>query len=406
MIDNPKMQEQTMQIAEYSATVAGLAELRGRLSKIVYDVTTTAGMDMARKDRAEVRGLRIALEKKRIEIKAPALERSRLIDAEAKLLTAQLEALETPIDDVIKAEERRKEEAKAERERVERNRVAEVRARIDTMARIPLLLAGASSARLAKAAEDLEAQPVTADTYQEFLDEALNVKAVVMRQVGDAFTAKLAEEQEAVRLKAEREAFEAERAAEAKRQEEAKAKAEAEERQRLARIEAEDMERKARAADEERVARVAREKADADAKAAREAEDARVRETNAQEAARVERMRQEVMTRQQEERETERKRLEAQREEQEARERKQREVEATQTAERERQAVESARLAAIEARNRKVDAARRNNAKQGLVDILSICGDGSIGDADAREQIGLIAEGTLRPAAKEARAAA
>lgn len=402
----PQTVPPAMQITEYNATAAGLADLRGRLANVVYDVTTTAGMDMARKDRAEVRGLRLALEKKRVEIKAPALERSRLIDAEAKLLTAQLEALETPIDEAIKREERRKEEARAEKERVERNRVIDIRGRIDSMARIPLLLAGASSSRLAKAAEDLEAQPVTTETYQEFLDEALNVKRVVMRQIGDAFTAKLAEEQEAARLKAEREAFEAERAAEAKRQEEAKAEADRLERQRLARIEAEDMERRAKAADEEREARQAREKADAEAKALREAEDARVRDEHAREAARIETARKEVIARQEEERETERRRLATQREEQEAKHAAQVRIDQAQQVEREAIVAENERLAAVNARNEKINAARRSNAKQALVDIMGICRNDDISDVDARYEIGLIAEGTLRPAVKEQRAAA
>lgn len=94
------------QITEYNQTAAALTELRSRYVR-QYDVSTTAGMAEAKAARATVRGYRVALEKTRVEIKAPALERTRLIDAEAKRITAELLAIEEPIDAAIKAEERR-----------------------------------------------------------------------------------------------------------------------------------------------------------------------------------------------------------------------------------------------------------------------------------------------------------
>ena len=77
-----------------------------------------------------VRSYRVSLEKLRVEIKAPALERTRLNDAEAKRITAELLAIEEPIDAVIKAEETRKAEEKAARERAEQARIAEIQNRI------------------------------------------------------------------------------------------------------------------------------------------------------------------------------------------------------------------------------------------------------------------------------------
>ncbi len=72
--------------------------------------------------RAVVRGYRTALETLRKEIKAPALERCRLIDDEAKRITAELLKIEEPIDTAIKAEEQRKEEEKAAKARAEAER--------------------------------------------------------------------------------------------------------------------------------------------------------------------------------------------------------------------------------------------------------------------------------------------
>jgi hypothetical protein len=53
-------------------------------------------MQDAIKARAELRTYRVELEKKRVEIKAPVLDRGRLIDAEAHRITVELLALEEP----------------------------------------------------------------------------------------------------------------------------------------------------------------------------------------------------------------------------------------------------------------------------------------------------------------------
>lgn len=81
-------------IQEYSQTEAALAELRERIGKSQYDVSVPASMELARKDRRELVSLRTGLEAKRKEIKAPALEHCRLIDAEAARITTELRKLE------------------------------------------------------------------------------------------------------------------------------------------------------------------------------------------------------------------------------------------------------------------------------------------------------------------------
>ena len=88
----------TTAIAEYSKTEAALADLSKRFKDAVYDVTKPEGLMEAKKGRAEIRGIRVALENKRVEIKEPALARCQLIDAEARRITRELSALEDPID--------------------------------------------------------------------------------------------------------------------------------------------------------------------------------------------------------------------------------------------------------------------------------------------------------------------
>lgn len=111
-------------IAEYTATAAALAKLEETYKGVIYDVTTKEGLAAAIKGRAELRGLRVALERTRVEIKAPALKRAREIDSEAHRITDALLALETPIDDQIKADERRKEAEAQAKLKAEQDRIA------------------------------------------------------------------------------------------------------------------------------------------------------------------------------------------------------------------------------------------------------------------------------------------
>ena len=124
-----------VKIAEYSQTAAAMGDLRQKYEKVVFPVETTTGMKDALAGRKELRDIRVGLEKMRQEIKAPALERCRLIDAEAKSITSFILTLEDPIDQQIKAEEKRKEDIKREKERREAERVSAIREKIDAIMR-------------------------------------------------------------------------------------------------------------------------------------------------------------------------------------------------------------------------------------------------------------------------------
>lgn len=116
----------TTSITEYRPTEAKLAELASMYEGRIYEVATTAGMGLARVARADLRNWRVGLEKMRVEIKAPALDRCRQIDIEAQRITSAIIALEAPIDAQIKAEEVRKEAVREEKVRVETERIRAV----------------------------------------------------------------------------------------------------------------------------------------------------------------------------------------------------------------------------------------------------------------------------------------
>ncbi len=111
-------------IAEYSQVEATLATLGERYRGVVYAVATKPGMIDALKARREIREIRTAIEKTRVEIKVPALKRCQQIDSEAKRITLALLALEDPIDGQIKKEETRKAEEAAAVQRAEAERIA------------------------------------------------------------------------------------------------------------------------------------------------------------------------------------------------------------------------------------------------------------------------------------------
>jgi hypothetical protein len=203
-------------IQEYSETESALAVLSEKYKGTLFDVTSPQGMSDAKKSRAELRGYRVALEKKRVEIKAPALKRTQEIDSEARRITAALIALEDPIDAQIKAEENKKENERLAKEKAEADRIeAEQRAAREAeeakMAaeRAEIARRQAEIAAAEKASRDkIEAEERAARQRVEEEER----KARLEREEADR-AARKAREAEEVKLKAERDKLEAERRA-------------------------------------------------------------------------------------------------------------------------------------------------------------------------------------------------
>lgn len=224
-----------VQITEYSTTAAALGELRSKYAKVLFPVTTTSGMKDAIAARAELRNIRVGLEKMRKEIKEPALERCRLIDSEAKTITAALTALEDPIDAQIKAQEAKLAAEKAERERKEAERKAALQAKVDAIRNLPLGMEGETAAEIATEIEALrQFEPTEAEffDYAQAAKDAANAAIVSMLALHERRVAKEAADAEAERQRAEQVRIAAEQEAERVRlaalaaELEAKAKAE------------------------------------------------------------------------------------------------------------------------------------------------------------------------------------
>src|SRR6185312_14691416 len=256
-------------IAEYSETAAALAGLRKKHEGVVFDVTVPKEMRAAKEARAELRTLRTGLEKKRVEIKAPALERCRLIDAEAKRITAELVSLEEPIDVQIKAEEARAEMARLEKLEAERLRVEAIQKKIQVIRDVPASLVGKPSVIIAGQLANLKATVLDEDELGADYLTATDALAAAVARVQDLLAGQKEAEAEQAKIKAEREELERVRAENERLQREADERAAADraEADRLAQVERdriaaeEAAARAAEQAEQERLAAIERGKA-------------------------------------------------------------------------------------------------------------------------------------------------
>jgi Protein of unknown function (DUF1351) len=197
-------------VVEYSPVDAALAELRARYANVVFPVDTKDGMKDAKEVRQKLVKLRTGLEAKRKEIKEPALRRAQAIDAEAKMITTAIKAIEDPIDAQIKAEEQRIEAEKA----AKAAKLAEIREKIDGIRALPLVLAGACSEDIAAEKEALESFTPLEEVFGELVEDCKAAMAEAIASLTDLHARVMAQEAAAALVEAERQRLaEAERAA-------------------------------------------------------------------------------------------------------------------------------------------------------------------------------------------------
>jgi len=325
-------QEPTTAIKEYSPIEAALTELREKHGKTVFDLTTTAGLKEAKAARAEIRGYRTGLETKRKAVKAPVLQRAKDIDAEAVRITAELSALENPIDAQIKKREAEIAKEKQDAIDAEAKRVSALQERLTELRGAVAAVNSMGSPRSERVQEfinDITAIPVD-ETFEEFLDQATIAKAETLLTLNNLLTAAGEREAEAERIKAEREELD-------------RLRAEAEQRE---------------AAEKE-----AREAEEAAAKARRDAEEAA--------AAEVRRQEQEKFDDQRKKQEEQQAELDAEAERQEAeRQRIKKEVDDAAEAERQRQELERGKEREAKLQKEKAAEAAKRNEYPGAQAIL------------------------------------
>lgn len=285
----------TSEVAEFNQTAAGLAQLREDIAGRTFDCTTTAGDKEARQVRMSLVSLRTTIDAKRKELKAPLLERGRLIDSEAARIVGEIKALEDPIDAVIRQAEAEREARRQERERAEAERLAAINSQIDRIRNMPSLYVTATLTVITEAVRELQGMDLDALFDDVHRPRAADARAAALETLATLHSERSAAIAESARLAAERaelerqqaEAIEARRVAEA---EALAARAEADrlakaERDRLAAEQAAELEAIAAA---ERAERAKREAELAEREAASRAEQARIAAEQAAERERME----------------------------------------------------------------------------------------------------------------------
>ena len=269
-------------IVEYSATAAGLAELQHRFRGVVFDVSTTKGLGEAKAARYELVKLRSGLESKRREIKAPALERSRLIDSEANRINAFIAELEVPVDEQIKAEEQRKEAEKQARIDAEVSRVQSIRDDIASIAGIAVRSVGLPSTEVEKKIKLVVAIEI-GPKFAEFAEEAKTTHAQTLTTLRELHLAAIDSEAKARQLAADQADLERLRKEDAERKRVEEARAAAARKEEDARLAA----ARAQLEADQRAAAAERKAADDEAAAERAEQDRLAREQRAAEQRRI-----------------------------------------------------------------------------------------------------------------------
>jgi DNA repair exonuclease SbcCD ATPase subunit len=208
-----------------------------------YDITTTAGLTMAKVLRASFREIRTRAENTRKDRKAPIIEIGKLLDTRYKELEAKIRPHEDKYDAEIKAEEQRKEDEKQRKIEAERVRIEAIQNRIANIRNLPQRHLQSDSATIARAIDALSTLVLDPADYEELLEDGINavnaaiVELETLRKVAtlrEAEAKRIADERaELARLKAEKEESDrkaleeakSRAAEERKRQEESDAKA-------------------------------------------------------------------------------------------------------------------------------------------------------------------------------------
>jgi hypothetical protein len=185
-------------LSEFDRVAAGLAELNKRFpADVVYDVTTTKGMNDALAHRAAWRDPRIAVEKFRKAAKAPVIQLGKDIDSRAAWLTAELLKGEEPIHALIKAEEQRKHDEKLAREMAETKRVMDIQEALAEIHMEVLAVSQKTAADMQALLDEMRVRTLDPAIFQEMMEQAKTALAAAISKLETGVKAKLYDEEQA-----------------------------------------------------------------------------------------------------------------------------------------------------------------------------------------------------------------
>lgn len=198
-------------IVEYSPVEQRLGELRAKYSE-VPDTETADGYEACRVGLRELVTCRTDIEKKRKEIKAPLLEKTKLIDSEAKRITAAILEIEEPLKSAKALVDDRVAREKAEAERRERERVEGIESVLFGFERAAVDAVGMNSAGIKTKIEQAENYVVSEQYFQEFTGRVERARLLAISELRELYDKKVEAEAAELRLAEERAELERQKA--------------------------------------------------------------------------------------------------------------------------------------------------------------------------------------------------
>lgn len=230
-------------IAEYRPHEEQIVRLETSYAKLVVDCSTSEGLANAKEVRVDIRDVRYALANTTKTALVPYQQKVK--EAQARVnqvkefgetLKDRVLAIEAPVDEAIKAEEKRAADAKAERERIEAERVEAIRAKITRFSSVAAAYASRSAADVAAILQGVKESVILPEEYAEFEAEGTIARDNAIEQLETLHKSAVEREEAAAKLQAQQkeldELREKQRIADAEAEELRKQRAE-EDRQRL-----------------------------------------------------------------------------------------------------------------------------------------------------------------------------
>lgn len=190
-------------IAEYRPHEEQIVRLETTYAKLVVDCSTSEGLANAKEVRVDIRDVRYALDKTTKTALVPYQQKVK--EAQARVnqvkefgetLRTRVLTIEEPVDEAIKAEEKRIADAKAERERVEAERVEAIRAKITRFSSVAAAYASRSAADVSSILQGVKESVILPEEYGEFEAEGTIARDNAIEQL-EALLKSAAEREEA-----------------------------------------------------------------------------------------------------------------------------------------------------------------------------------------------------------------
>ena len=197
-------------IAEYRPHEEQIVRLETSYGKLVVDCSTSEGLANAKEVRVDIRDVRYALANTTKTALVPYQQKVK--EAQARVnqvkefgeaLKDRVLAIEAPIDEAIKAEEKRVADAKAERERIEAERVEAIRAKITRFSSVAAAYASRSASDVASVLQNVKESVILPEEYAEFEAEGTIARDNAIEQLETLHRAAVDREEAATKLAAQ-----------------------------------------------------------------------------------------------------------------------------------------------------------------------------------------------------------